>query len=89
MRIHCPCCGARPVDEFTYLGDATPQRPAADAGLSAWHDYVYQRDNPRGPHHEYWQHAGGCRAWLVVHRDTATHEILEVTAAREWRARQA
>ena len=24
---------------------------------------------------EYWHHGGGCRAWLVVDRDTLTHEI--------------
>ena len=23
MRIPCPCCGERPIDEFGYLGDAT------------------------------------------------------------------
>lgn len=87
MRIPCPHCGERPVDEFGYLGDATPRRPAADADIEAWHDYVYVRDNPRGPHHEYWHHAGGCRAWLVVHRDTATHEIFDVVTAAEWRER--
>ena len=31
-------------------------------------DYVYLRDNPRGPLREYWHHAGGCRRWLVVTR---------------------
>jgi heterotetrameric sarcosine oxidase delta subunit len=88
MRIPCPCCGERSSEEFSYLGDAAPRRPAADAGIEAWHDYVYLRDNPRGPHHEYWQHVGGCRAWLVVHRDTLSHEILEVMLAGDWRRRQ-
>ena len=27
MRIPCPYCGSRDVAEFTYLGDATLQRP--------------------------------------------------------------
>jgi heterotetrameric sarcosine oxidase delta subunit len=88
MRIACPCCGERSLEEFSYLGDASPRRPAADAGIGAWHDYVYLRDNPRGPHYEYWQHVGGCRAWLVVHRDTLSHEILEVMLAGDWRRRQ-
>jgi sarcosine oxidase subunit delta len=39
-------------------------------------DYVYLRDNPRGLHLEYWQHVNGCRAYVKVLRDTATHEIL-------------
>ncbi len=87
MRIHCPCCGERPIDEFRYLGDATVTRPQAD-DTEAWHDYVYLRDNPRGPHHEYWHHVGGCRAWLVVHRDTMTHEVFDVMLASDWRGRQ-
>jgi methylglutamate dehydrogenase subunit B len=87
MRILCPHCGERPLDEFSYLGDATLRRPAEDAGIEAWHEYVYQRDNPCGPHHEYWHHVGGCRAWLVVYRDTLSHEIFEVLTATEWRGR--
>ena len=27
MRIPCPFCGDRELDEFTYLGDASVQRP--------------------------------------------------------------
>ncbi|ESZ25689.1 sarcosine oxidase subunit delta [Mesorhizobium sp. L2C066B000] len=50
-------------------------RPAPDAGTGAWIDYVYLRDNPRGAYEEYWHHTSGCRRWLVVSRDTATHEI--------------
>jgi sarcosine oxidase subunit delta len=44
---------------------------------------VFIRDNPRGAHHEYWQHVHGCRQWLRVVRDTVTHEIAAVTPARE------
>ncbi len=82
MRIPCPLCGQRPLDEFSYLGDASPVRPRDD-DPAAWHDYVYLRDNPRGMHREYWQHVGGCRAWLVVRRDTASHEIFDVELARD------
>ncbi|WP_307368911.1 sarcosine oxidase subunit delta [Peteryoungia aggregata] len=73
-RIPCPHCGLRPKEEFTVKGAVLP-RPAADAGQDAWHDYVYLRDNPRGAYEEYWHHTSGCRRWLVVSRDTATHEI--------------
>ena len=44
-------------------------------------EYVYLRDNPRGPHEELWFHSAGCQAWLVVRRDTATHEIESVKPA--------
>ena len=80
MRIPCPYCGGRDSSEFSYLGDATLVRPRGDLhrtdGGEAMHDYVYLRDNPAGPLDEFWYHAGGCRAWLVLRRDTVTHEIL-------------
>jgi methylglutamate dehydrogenase subunit B len=73
--ITCPHCGVRPMEEFTVKGDASLRRPAAGAGPDAWYDYVYTRDNPRGRHAEFWHHGGGCRRWLVVERDTLTHEV--------------
>ncbi|MEX0302966.1 MAG: sarcosine oxidase subunit delta [Leisingera sp.] len=82
MRIPCPLCGDRPLEEFTYRGDATVTRPAEDAPVEAWVDYVYLRDNPKGPHREHWRHAQGCGSWLVVDRDTATHEISRAAQAR-------
>ncbi|MDP9138899.1 MAG: sarcosine oxidase subunit delta [Pseudomonadota bacterium] len=86
MRIDCPHCGKRPSEEFTYLGDATPKRPHYDppAAIEEWFDYVYLRDNPKGRLAEYWQHSGGCRAWLVAERDTESHEIFSVMTARAW-----
>ena len=72
--IPCPHCGLRPKEEFTIKGEALP-RPAPDAGSDAWLDYIYLRDNPRGAYREYWHHTSGCRRWLTVERDTATHEI--------------
>ena len=88
MRIVCPFCGERDAAEFSYGGDATRLRPdEADADSGRWCDYVFRRDNPRGWHHEYWQHLHGCRAWLYVNRNTATHEIREVRMAGEHVAR--
>ena len=82
MRIPCPHCGERGSEEFSYLGAADPVRPAADASIEAWHDYVYLRDNPAGQHIELWYHAFGCRSWLRVWRDTITHEILDAQLTR-------
>ena len=45
------------------------------ASMEQWFDYVYLRDNPRGRFDEYAHHSGGCRAWLVVSRNTETHEV--------------
>jgi methylglutamate dehydrogenase subunit B len=83
MLMVCPFCGPREHGEFVYGGDATVRRPrqSEPAWGPAWHAYVYDRENPRGPHLEYWQHTLGCRQWLVVARDTATHEILSTALA--------
>jgi methylglutamate dehydrogenase subunit B len=75
MRIPCPHCGQRGNEEFIYRGAADLVRPNADATAEAWHGYVYLRENPAGVHKELWQHLHGCRRWLVVTRDTRTHEI--------------
>jgi sarcosine oxidase subunit delta len=86
MLINCPHCGTRPVEEFSFLGDARPERPASNdpATMDRWFDYVYLRDNPKGRFDEYVHHSGGCRAWLVVTRDTQTHEVFATVSARDW-----
>ncbi|MEO1492694.1 MAG: sarcosine oxidase subunit delta [Pseudomonadota bacterium] len=81
IRIRCPFCGLRDHSEFTYEGDATVTYPALDASEDAWFDAVFLRDNPRGPHREYWRHVGGCGAFIEVTRDTVTHEITETKLA--------
>jgi methylglutamate dehydrogenase subunit B len=81
MRITCPYCGSRGSEEFTCLGNTPPPRPADDAPASAWVDFVYVHDNPRGPVSELWQHVQGCRTWLVVTRDTRTHAVIDVEIA--------
>lgn len=83
MRIQCPHCGVRDAQEYVYLGDAKPKRPSGlAASESEMFEYVYMRDNPRGPHQELWYHSAGCHAWLIVTRNTATHEISSVVAAK-------
>ena len=80
LLIPCPWCGPRNQIEFTYGGDATVRRPALDMAEDDWVRYVYIRDNPMGPHDEWWQHGSGCRQWFVVRRDTRTHEIFASAA---------
>jgi heterotetrameric sarcosine oxidase delta subunit len=83
LQIACPHCGIRDEAEFSYRGDATRARPAPDAGIDAFVDYVYTRSNPRGWQVEWWLHTAGCRAVLKVVRHTLTHEIRAVVAAHE------
>lgn len=86
LLIDCPCCGARPEDEFGFGGDAAVRHPnEAGAGeppaTADFVDYLYLRDNPKGWHSEFWVHRYGCRRWLVVERHTVTHEIRSVRLA--------
>jgi heterotetrameric sarcosine oxidase delta subunit len=81
--IHCPHCGPRDHTEFSYGGDATVKRPADGASMEIWYEAVYLRDNPRGRHEELWQHVQGCRAFVVVTRDTLTHAISDVRLPSE------
>lgn len=82
MLIPCPHCGERPHSEFTYGGDATSRRPDEPAAASdeVWFDYVYLRDNPRGPHRELWYHTLGCQRWIEVERDTLSHTVAAARA---------
>lgn len=77
MRITCPVCGERDRREFYYMGDAVAlERPDADAPPEVWHAYIHLRDNPAGQTRDLWYHESGCAAWIVVTRDTRTHEVL-------------
>ena len=86
MLIPHPLLGLRDAQEFTYLGDAALlERPdgLAEGAADAFNAYVYLRDNPAGVHRELWFHEQGDRSWLVVTRNTLTHEILGAELARD------
>ncbi len=83
MRLTCPYCGERDRREFTYQGAAVAlSRPSENAGPEAWDDYLHNRDNPAGATRDLWYH-DPCGAWLVVERDTVTHEIQAATPVKE------
>jgi heterotetrameric sarcosine oxidase delta subunit len=86
MIINHPLLGPRDAQEFTYLGDASlidrPDWQAEDAA-EQFYNYQYLRNNPAGEHRELWFHEGGDRSWLVVTRNTVTHEISNVEMARD------
>ena len=84
MIIEHPLLGPRDSQEFVYLGDAgLLDRPEGKAGNAedVFFDYQYIRDNPAGTHRELWYHEMGDRSWLIVTRDTVSHEILKVELA--------
>ena len=86
MIINHPHLGPRDATEFTILGDASLlKRPdwQADGAIDAFYEYLYLRDNPAGLHRELWFHEQGDQSWLVVTRDTVTHEVVDVAFARD------
>jgi heterotetrameric sarcosine oxidase delta subunit len=85
MRILCPHCGDRPIDEFVPSGAAPGKRPETSTEMADWVDYVYLRDNVAGQHRELFYHVSGCRTWLIVTRDTRSHAVGATVAARDQR----
>ncbi|MEQ9695404.1 sarcosine oxidase subunit delta [Shimia sp. SDUM112013] len=84
MRITCPLCGERDRREFYYQGDAVMlNRPEPDADASVWDDYLHNRDNPAGTTRDLWYHESGCGSWIVVTRNTVTHEVLGTELASD------
>jgi sarcosine oxidase subunit delta len=80
LLITCPWCGPRDETEYHYGGQAHVPYPENAAGLSdeQWAEYLFYRDNPKGPFAERWVHSTGCRRWFNVLRDTVTNEVLAV-----------
>lgn len=86
MIINHPLLGPRDAAEFTYLGDASLiNRPdwQSETAAQDFYEYGYLRNNPAGIHRELWFHEAGDRSWLVVTRNTVTHEISNVEMARD------
>ncbi|MEM7318600.1 MAG: sarcosine oxidase subunit delta [Pseudomonadota bacterium] len=84
MRLTCPLCGERDRREFYYRGAAVGlDRPEPEDGDAAWNDFVHLRDNPAGVTRDLWFHESGCGSWIVVTRNTVTHEVLASDLASE------
>lgn len=75
IRLTCPQCGARPIEEWVYgeVFDAPHSITDPDARDI---DRAYFHDNPEGPVQEAWFHLYGCRRWTYLQRDTRTDEVI-------------
>jgi sarcosine oxidase subunit delta len=76
FQINCPNCGFRDVYEFKFGGEAK-ERPGPDADIREWRHYIYFNKNANGIHEEWWYHTFGCRTWIKITRNTATHQIIQ------------
>ena len=75
IRIPCPHCGERPLQEFV-LGEI-PEVPDSitDPEERAF-DRAFMHGNVAGPVTERWFHVYGCRRWVTVRRDTRDDALL-------------
>jgi sarcosine oxidase subunit delta len=86
MIIDHPILGPRDASEFVYLGDSSlinRPDPSVEEAAQLFYEYQYLRANIAGPMIELWYHEQGDRSWLVVTRNTITHEITSVELARD------
>jgi sarcosine oxidase subunit delta len=77
LLISCPWCGPRAEMEFGFGGEADVAYPPDQDALSddEWAEFLYVRNNPRGPSVERWVHSVGCRRWFTAVRDTVSNEF--------------
>ncbi|MGB0387192.1 MAG: sarcosine oxidase subunit delta [Ardenticatenaceae bacterium] len=76
IRIPCPFCGERPVEEYVYgeipaVPDEITDPDERDL------DRAFMYNNPEGVQREAWFHSYGCRRWVYLYRDTRTDMIVE------------
>ena len=84
MRLPCPICGERDRREFYYKGAAqAADRPAPEADEAVWDEFLHLRDNPAGVTRDLWYHDAGCCSWIVVTRNTITHEVLDAALVED------
>jgi len=69
LRLACRHCGSRPVEEWVYGEVPDPPDYLAEADERDV-DRGFMMGNPEGVKVERWFHAGGCRRWQTIERDT-------------------
>ena len=73
LRLPCPHCGVRAIEEFMYGEIPTPPESLENADARDV-DRAYMHTNTEGPVTERWFHTAGCRRWFTIQRDTRTNE---------------
>lgn len=79
LLIHCPYCDETlPEPEFAYAGQAHIVRAERPSELTdaEWEEFLFIRQNAKGPHFERWRHLHGCGRFFNAVRDTVSDRIL-------------
>jgi len=79
LRLPCPHCGERPLEEFLH-GEIVRVPESIQDPEACDLDRAFMRDNPEGPVEERWFHADGCRRWMTLWRDTSTDTLIDPRA---------
>ncbi len=69
LRLTCPLCGARPMEEWVY-GEIPDPPDWLDDPDERDVDRAYMVGNIEGRKEERWFHTAGCRRWYTISRDT-------------------
>jgi heterotetrameric sarcosine oxidase delta subunit len=75
LRISCPHCGVRAIEEFVYGEILTPPATLTDPDARDL-DRAFMHTNTEGIVTERWFHSAGCRRWLTLQRDTRTNDVI-------------
>jgi len=81
--LECPYCGVQAEEtELHAGGEAHLKRFGPGSSDDDFHDYLFQRENPRGVHFERWRHVNGCGKWFHAARCTQTLEVFGTYSAQ-------
>ena len=86
LLIRCPYCNETlPEAEFTYAGQAHIIRAADPSSQTdeQWEEFLFIRENVKGPHFERWRHLHGCGRFFNAVRDTVSDRFLTTYRAGE------
>ncbi len=86
LLIRCPYCEETlPELEFTYAGQAhiTRAETPSEQSDAEWAEFLFIRQNARGPHYERWRHLHGCGRFFNAVRDTVSDRFLTTYKAGE------
>jgi len=76
LLLTCPHCDlAVEETELTPGGEAHLNRHGPGSDDEAFEEYLFLRENPKGPHLERWRHSHGCGKWFIAARDTVTMQV--------------
>lgn len=75
IRIDCPHCGDRVIEEWVY-GEVFDVPAGIVDPVDRAFDRAFMHNNPKGPVREAWFHLYGCRRWVYLERDTTTDQWL-------------